>query len=161
MKSLGEQVQEFMAGEGLNAPEMGRLVGRSRQNIENLVAGTVRNPSYLPELVRVMRTSADVLLSGRYVYRPAGAVTPAPEPQPAAEPWPLDPYISRERWALLSQAVRHAAAWEASKVVRLMSDVAELPPGVPSIAPRDKPWSAREMTNPANKNRNTSRKEQT
>lgn len=134
MKSLGEQVQDFMEQEGLNAPAMGRLVGVSRQNIQNLMAGTVKNPAYIAELARVMRTSADVLLAGRYSYRPAGAAEPqiAPTKTPSpADPWPLDPWIPRDVWEQLGPHQRGAVAYEASKALRDMKAQVVVPAPAP------------------------------
>jgi len=40
------------------------------------------------------------------------------DPEPAAqEPWPLDPYISRERWDRAEPAHKTVAAWEAHKAL--------------------------------------------
>ena len=131
-----------MEQEGLNAPAMGRLVGVSRQNIQNLMAGTVKNPAYIADLARVMRTTADVLLAGRYVYRPAGAAQPQ-EPTPdlssaPGDPWPLDPFIPRERWMQLGQAERNAVAWEASKALREIGAVSAQAPPAAEVSARRK-----------------------
>jgi hypothetical protein len=72
VKTLAEQVLQFMQAEELNAPQMARLVGTSRQNIENLMAGNVHNPRYLASLARVMRTSADALLRGDFSPKSEG-----------------------------------------------------------------------------------------
>jgi transcriptional regulator with XRE-family HTH domain len=157
VKTLGEQVQDYMTGEGLNAPEMGRRVGCSRQNIENLLAGTVRHPSYLADLARVLGTTADALLSGRYVYRANGRSEQvvAQEAMPTAEPWPLAPFITRSQWDQLHQAERNAVAWEASKALRAMTAP---PPSAPSIS-RERAGAFREVTPPRSKNHKPDRKE--
>lgn len=51
-----------MAAEQLTHSALARLVGTSRQNIENLLTKGVRTPSYLPELAQVMGTTVDELL---------------------------------------------------------------------------------------------------
>lgn len=48
------------------------------------------------------------------------------EPEPAAqEPWPLDPFISRERWGRAEQAHKTAAAWEAHKALTSVEHAAQ------------------------------------
>lgn len=49
-----------------------------------------------------------------------------------ADPWPLDPFITREQWMQLAQAERSAVAWEASKVLRQMRPSAPAVEGLPS-----------------------------
>jgi hypothetical protein len=77
MKTLADQVQEFLDGEGWRAPDLARAAKVSRQNIENVLKGTVKSPRHLPSIARVMRTTVDVLVSGRYRFNQS----PADEPQ--------------------------------------------------------------------------------
>ena len=157
MKSLGTQVQDFMTREALTAPALARLVPCSRQNIENLVNDKVRNPKHLPGVARVMRTTVEVLLAGLYVYGPAGVPSAQQAPVDAA-PWPLDPFITRERWAQLGEAERVAVAWEASKAVRLMTDNT-LPASVPSIERRQN-GPMRQISSPFGSSQNPERRKQ-
>lgn len=57
------------------------------------------------------------------------AKRPAEPPQDAA--WPLDPFISKERWERLSDAQRAAFAWEANKLLAQFegADLARAPYG--------------------------------
>lgn len=66
-KSLGEQVQAFMDARKLNSSSMARLVGTTRQNIDNLRKRGFGQPHYIKELASVMGTTVDVLLAGKYV----------------------------------------------------------------------------------------------
>lgn len=131
VKALGEQVAEFMRSEGLNAPEMARRVGTTRQNIENLAAGKVSAPRYLKALAKVMQTSSDVLLAGQYrhpsarqgIFRPAEALSdkeggPSPRestamPQQSGQGWPFQNYISRHEWESLEPHERALIEWAA------------------------------------------------
>lgn len=74
VKTLGQQVDDFIKREGITPTEMGRRAVTSRQNIENLIAGKVqRVPHYIHGLAQAMRTTVDALLAGEYVYTPKGA----------------------------------------------------------------------------------------
>lgn len=95
-----------MAKEGVSPGAMAERVGTFRQNIENLVAGDVRNPRYLRELATVMRTTADVLLLGAYVYSPKGSA-PVRAAETAPAYWPLRRW-TREQWEALDPFDRGA-----------------------------------------------------
>lgn len=66
MKTVGEQTKEFRLSKGWNTTRMGKEVGTSRQSIENLEAVGNRKPQYIVELARVMGTTVDDLLNGRF-----------------------------------------------------------------------------------------------
>lgn len=63
MKTRGEIVRTWREERKLSPAKLGAMVGTSRQNIENLEAGTVGEPRYLRELARVMgyRTVEELL----------------------------------------------------------------------------------------------------
>jgi len=82
LKTIGDQVSAYMKGEGVTAAEMGRRVGVDRQKIENLVANHTKMPRYLDALAAEMRTTADVLLAGRYRHGRQGDPG-APDPRAA------------------------------------------------------------------------------
>lgn len=67
MTTRGELIQEWRKRAGLNRAQVGRLVGTSRQNIDNLENDRVSGvPGYLPALARAMGyASTDDLLSLR------------------------------------------------------------------------------------------------
>lgn len=65
MKSLAELVAEHRASLGMNPAEYARYVGTSRQNINNVEAGGIKQPSYIGKLAKAMCTSVDALLAGR------------------------------------------------------------------------------------------------
>ena len=65
VKSLAELVREHRASLGLNAAEYARLVGTSRQNINNVEAGEAEQPRYIGKLAKAMGRTVDELLSGK------------------------------------------------------------------------------------------------
>ncbi len=74
MKTIGEQAQEYREARGWSTREMADAVGTSRQNIETLEKRGDRQPRYVGELARVMGTTVDDLLQGRYKYDPEGSI---------------------------------------------------------------------------------------
>lgn len=120
-----------MAVEGLSAPDMAQRVGTFRQNIENLVAEKVGAPRYLPDLARVMDTSVDVLLAGKYAH-PSKRPGPSRSPEAATvkdgglllrentamgqqvgPQWPFQNYITRQQWEGLQPHERALVEWAA------------------------------------------------
>lgn len=103
VKTLADQVREFIEREGITATELARRCGVSRQNVDNVLKGTKRI-KWLPELAAVMKTSTDALLTGK----------PAP-PRfvVSGSTWPFE-FLTRDAWASLTPAQRavvdHAAA---------------------------------------------------
>jgi len=59
---LPQKVKTFRALENLSTAKLAELVGTSRQNIENLEAGEVAQPRYLPSLAKVMGHTVEELL---------------------------------------------------------------------------------------------------
>lgn len=59
---LPQKVKTFRALEKLSTAKLAELVGTSRQNIENLEAGEVAQPRYLPSLAKVMGHTVEELL---------------------------------------------------------------------------------------------------
>jgi transcriptional regulator with XRE-family HTH domain len=93
MNSLGELVKKWRSASGLNAAQMASRVGGSvsRQSIEQLEAGAVQMPRYLPRLAKAMGCSIDDLIALR-MPAPLKADQRA-EPEPARKPsqgaWPF------------------------------------------------------------------------
>lgn len=112
MKSLADQVREFMEREGLSLTEFARLCGTSRQNLTNVVRGSVTSPHWIAGLATAMRTTTDALLKGS---------DPPPRFVVRGQTWPFE-FLSREQWAALSPAQRavvdHAAAKAAAEFRR-------------------------------------------
>lgn len=65
VKSLADLVKAHRASLGLNAAEYARLVGTSRQNINNVEAGEAEQPRYIGKLAKAMGRTVDELLSGK------------------------------------------------------------------------------------------------
>lgn len=62
--TLGSRVKELRKGKDLTQTELGKLVGVSYQNIQNVEGGSVNNPRYLLELAKALNTTTDYLLNG-------------------------------------------------------------------------------------------------
>lgn len=97
VKNLGKLVAGWREASGLNARELAEMVEKAgghakRQNIEQLEAGDVSFPRYLPFLAKAMGTTVEALMAGRAPaprQRRAGApVTPPPQPAPTVPPAP-------------------------------------------------------------------------
>lgn len=135
VRSLGEQVQEFLDGEGITAAQLAKQLGESRQNLENLVAGRAGMPKYLLALSMAMRASADELLAGRYRYRARGTpAAAAPGSSYVVEVWPFT-RLTREEWAELSGAGNRRPAVRALRALRPHDRQASLRP-VPRVRVR-------------------------
>lgn len=110
MKTLADQVREFLEREGITATEMARRCGVSRQNVDNVLKGTARI-KWLPQLADAMGTTVDALLTGK----------PASRFVVRGSPWPLE-FLTREHWARLTPAQRavvdHAALKAAEQFLR-------------------------------------------
>lgn len=61
-------MREFRERAGLTTAQLAQRIGTSRQNIENLEAGNVGQPRYLPTLAKEMGLSVDALLTGRALH---------------------------------------------------------------------------------------------
>ena len=126
-QTLGEQVQAYMTGEGITVTEMAARVGTSRQNISNVLDGAQR-PKCLPDLARVMKTSVDALMAGKYVY----GKLPTEGPLRVEEPTPSWPFkrLAPEEWERLGDlrhVVEDAAVTKARQLLQELDAVA--PPG--------------------------------
>jgi transcriptional regulator with XRE-family HTH domain len=77
MTSVGEIVLAWRTARGWNTRELAEFVGTSRQNIENLEAGEVGQPRYLPRLAKCMGyASTDELLALKPPPESANSSTP-------------------------------------------------------------------------------------
>lgn len=88
MKTIGEQAKAFREARGWSPKEMAAACKTSRQNIETLEAKGARTPRYIKELARVMGTTVDVLMEGRYEMGAAEAQATRPailEAAPSAD----------------------------------------------------------------------------
>lgn len=65
-RSVGEQVKAFREAQGWSVARMAREAKTTRQNIEHLEARPALQPRYIDRLARVMGTSVETLLAGRY-----------------------------------------------------------------------------------------------
>lgn len=73
MKPLADLVIEHRTSLGMTTTEYAAAIGVSRQNLENVESGRVKQPRWIAQLAAFMGRSSDELLG----------VTPAPSPQPA------------------------------------------------------------------------------
>lgn len=64
MKTLGQRVRDHRESLGLNPSDYARLVGTSRQNINNVEAGEATQPRYIGKLAKAMGVTVDALLTG-------------------------------------------------------------------------------------------------
>lgn len=95
MKSIGDQVKDFMTVRALNSTAMAELVTRTglakrkvnRQDIDNLTRGDVELPKYINALAKAMGVAV-------------GCLTGA-ESADSADHWPF-PDIDRSRFSALS-----------------------------------------------------------
>lgn len=112
VKTLADQVRDYVAREGITATELARRCGVSRQNVDNVLKGNVRRVSWIAALAEVMNTTTDALLTGK--------PTP-PRVLIRSAPWPFE-FLTRETWASLTPAQRavvdHAAAKAAAEFQR-------------------------------------------
>lgn len=70
MKSIGDQAQEFRERMGWTTKQLAFACGTSRQNIETLEKVGSRTPKYVQTLAKVMGTTVDTLMQGKYVFDP-------------------------------------------------------------------------------------------
>lgn len=66
MKTLADQVQEFMALKGWNSQQLADEVGTDRQSVENIWRKGTKMPKYIQALAKVMNTTTDALLAGQW-----------------------------------------------------------------------------------------------
>ena len=87
MRTIGEQAKAFRESRDWTVKEMAAACKTSRQNIETLEAKGARTPRYIKELAKVMGTTVDVLMEGRYRVGSAPIIeAPAPAPTPTQQP---------------------------------------------------------------------------
>jgi transcriptional regulator with XRE-family HTH domain len=112
VKTLADQVREFIEREGITATELARRCGVSRQNVDNVLKGSVKRVSWIAALAEAMHTTTDALLTGK----PA-----APRLVVRGASWPFE-FLTREAWAELTPSqqavVDHAAAKAAAEFKR-------------------------------------------
>lgn len=130
-RSLGEQVQDYMTREALTPTAMASLVRTTRQNINNVLAGAER-PKCLPDLARVLGTTVDTLMAGRYVYGSKKSHAGAMEPQARyANPSPAWPFtrLTPDEWQRLGD-LRHVVEDVAvTKARALLAELESAPSG--------------------------------
>jgi transcriptional regulator with XRE-family HTH domain len=64
MKPLADQVRDHMRAKGLSKKAMAEAAGTSRQNIDGILSGAVKQPHYIKRLAAAMGTNVDALLGG-------------------------------------------------------------------------------------------------
>ncbi len=109
VKPLAKQVAEFIQAGNLSASELARRCGVSRQNVDNVLSGSVTSPRWIAALAREMGTTTDALLTGK---------APPPRLVVRAATWPFE-FLTPEQWAKLKPSERavvdHAAAKAAAE----------------------------------------------
>lgn len=120
-----------MTREKLTPTAMAGRVGTTRQNINNVLAGAER-PKCLPDLARVMGTTVDTLMAGRYVYGSGTGLSVVRETQAqygvSSAPWPFQRLTPKE-WEQLGD-LRHVV--EDVAVTKARQLLAELASSAPS-----------------------------
>lgn len=82
-KTIGEQVAQFMADQGISSAEMARRSKTSRQNIEGLIKRKRFPRGYIDTLSAAMGVSIDTLIAGKYEGK--GTPVSVNHPQDGAE----------------------------------------------------------------------------
>lgn len=122
MDTIDQQVRAFLKEREWKPPRLAEEVGTSRQNIDNLLAGTVKIPAYIVRLADVMETSTDELL---------GRQPPATKRQAAttAAIVTLPKPSIRAVLVVLADALSRSSRTRRKTVAALLGDLAENPGG--------------------------------
>jgi transcriptional regulator with XRE-family HTH domain len=65
MSEIGNSLKNWRIGQKLSTRKLAKMVGTTRQSIENLEKGDVKRPDYIVELARVMGCTVEDLSRGR------------------------------------------------------------------------------------------------
>ena len=130
MKTIGEQAKAFREARGWSPKEMAAACKTSRQNIETLEAKGARTPRYIKELARVMGTTVDVLMEGRYEMGSALDQTSIAGP---VEPAPTSDNVTRAL-EILAAALKPADKVTRSAIAPLLSLLATEPDQLKNVA---------------------------
>ena len=119
MKTLGQQVQDFLDERKLTTAKLAELVGGTvkRQHIEQLLANPTRQPRYIRKLAQVMGKSVDELMG----VTPAGT-EPTPLPEWSYEARKLARWLDK-----IKNEQDHTAAYAAA-IAQILRVVNGLPP---------------------------------
>lgn len=135
MKTIGEQAKEYRESRGWSTKEMAAACKTSRQNIETLEAKGARTPRYIKELARVMGTTVDVLMEGRYKSDAASAPEKPAAPQQAQKNQ-LDTDELLTAIHVIAKAIAEADELTRVSVEPLIALLAKHPEKVSNIAHR-------------------------
>ena len=80
--NLGEKVRAWRLGSSIEIKQFAEKVGTSRQNIENLEAGSIGIPRYVAKLAKSMGTSVDDLIDLRRPIPPLHNAASSPKESP-------------------------------------------------------------------------------
>ena len=129
MKTIGEQAKAFREARGWSPKEMAAACKTSRQNIETLEAKGARTPRYIKDLARVMGTTVDVLMEGRYEMGAIAVQAPIAQVEAA----PSHDKVTRAL-EVLAAALRPADKVTRSAVAPLLSLLAAEPEQLKNVA---------------------------
>lgn len=144
MKTLGQQVQDFLDEKGLSTAKLAELIGGTvrRQHIEQLLANPTRLPRYVKKLAQVMGKSVDELMG----VMPAGN-EPAPLPEWSYEARKLARWLDK-----IKDERDHTAAYAAAiaPILRVVNGLPPLPTHTPDgrvteETPREPPPSCQRL----------------
>lgn len=80
MSNIGSALRKWREDQGYSTRQLARMVGTTRQSIENLESGKVKRPDYVVALARVIGADVTALAAGRVVLtRAPGGIPPKGE----------------------------------------------------------------------------------
>ena len=124
MRTIGEQAKAFRDSRGWTPKQMAAACKTSRQNIETLESVGDRIPKYIKELAKVMGTTVDVLMEGRYRVGDVPIVEAAPLPASQAQRTQPEPDQVMAALRVLAESLGAADKVTRSAVAPMLSILA-------------------------------------
>lgn len=133
MRTIGEQAKAFRDSRGWTPKQMAAACKTSRQNIETLESVGDRIPKYIKELAKVMGTTVDVLMEGRYRVGDVPIVEAAPLPASQAQRTQPEPDQVMAALRVLAESLGAADKVTRSAVAPMLSILALEPDQVENV----------------------------